>query len=188
MSEQVQILHHVPGRIRIKVLRLRDKPQACKAIDDMAAAIQGVQSIKAHPVTGSVLVHYDKADPDVMHRLEQALEQLENFLAFIDPNEKGAGDADESTGTDGEHVPKEELILRGLTGLVDKSDRQIRQASGGAVNLATVLSLLLGAGLASLTGKGSPILLAGLLMVSFQSYGALQQAARGRSMSQPASL
>jgi hypothetical protein len=92
MSEQVQVLHHIPGRIRIKVPYLKDKPEACKTIDDMAVAIHAVHCIKAHPVTGSVLVHYDKADPDVMPRLEQALEQLENFLSFIEPNAGEAGD------------------------------------------------------------------------------------------------
>jgi hypothetical protein len=179
MSEQVQILHHVPGRIRIKVPRLKGKPKACKAIDDMAIAIQGVHGVKAHPVTGSVLVHYDKANPEVMRRLEQALEELENFLAFIDPNVQEDGGIGGFSVPNAEQDAREELLLRKFAEVIDKSDQQIRQASHGAVDLATALPLLLAGALVVLDGKAYPMLLAGLMTMSFQSHGRLHQTEQG---------
>lgn len=51
-------IHHVPGRLRVKIPILKHKPAAEREIRDLLD-LYGVDEIKIQTVTGSVVVHYD---------------------------------------------------------------------------------------------------------------------------------
>lgn len=52
-------LHKVPGRLRVKLPRLRNHPQRSRRVRDLLEAQLGVEVVTANEVTGSVLVYYD---------------------------------------------------------------------------------------------------------------------------------
>lgn len=53
-------LHHVPGRLRLQLPRLRDRRDACDAISADLGTIEGVVAAHANPRTGSIIIHYDR--------------------------------------------------------------------------------------------------------------------------------
>ena len=52
------LVHDVPGRLRVKLEKLRNNPYRLKQVQDLLA-IEGVHRVKSSPVTGSVVVEYD---------------------------------------------------------------------------------------------------------------------------------
>ena len=54
-----QYIHHVPGRLRLQTQQLRDT-RAAQAARDAALRIAGVTEARANPITGSLIILYDR--------------------------------------------------------------------------------------------------------------------------------
>jgi hypothetical protein len=53
-------VHHVPGRLRLRLRHLQGRRGACNDASASAAAIEGVIEACANPATGSLTIHYDQ--------------------------------------------------------------------------------------------------------------------------------
>ena len=53
-------LHHVPGRIRIKIPAIKGKPFHAQDLEKKLTVISGVYIVSVNPLTGSVLAYYDE--------------------------------------------------------------------------------------------------------------------------------
>jgi copper chaperone CopZ len=55
-------IHHVPGRLRVRIPSLQKDP---RKIEDIKAILQinGIQNTKVNPLTGSIVINYD---PDIL--------------------------------------------------------------------------------------------------------------------------
>jgi copper chaperone CopZ len=67
-----QIVHAIPGRVRVKIARLKENPVLAREVQGQLSAVQGIQQVEVNPVTGSVLVLYDRT----------ALESLDSLLSL----------------------------------------------------------------------------------------------------------
>ena len=63
-------LHHVPGRLRVKIPGLKTSPEQAQKIRDLLDEVNGVERASVNPVTGSVLIlyHSDLVDPEEILR------------------------------------------------------------------------------------------------------------------------
>ncbi len=71
----IQILHAIPGRIRVKVAQIRETPALAAQIREHLASVPGVQKVETNVRAASVLIQYDVA----------ALSSPEGFQAFVKP-------------------------------------------------------------------------------------------------------
>jgi hypothetical protein len=55
-----EYLHHVPGRLRLRIRRLRGDRRATRLACDAAAEIPGVREASANAATGSLIIEYDR--------------------------------------------------------------------------------------------------------------------------------
>lgn len=55
----MQIKHHVPGRLRIKLPPVRKDPAKAEAVAGHVRTLEGVRSVEVNTVSASVIVHYD---------------------------------------------------------------------------------------------------------------------------------
>lgn len=64
----VEYIHHVPGRIRVKSPLIKKNEANARAAMQLVQSLDGVTSVEVNPVTGSVIVNYDKhvLDPFAM--------------------------------------------------------------------------------------------------------------------------
>ena len=64
----VQTAHWVPGRVRLRVPSLAENGPGAAMLRDKLPTIQGVQSVKLDPATGSVLIVYreDQLRPELL--------------------------------------------------------------------------------------------------------------------------
>lgn len=54
-------VHHVPGRLRVRLTRLKRNPALAERLRGSLAQIPGVGEVRTNLVTGSLLVSYDAA-------------------------------------------------------------------------------------------------------------------------------
>jgi len=57
----VQVAHVMPGRVRLKVDKVKGNPAFAKKAQDRLAKVPGIKQVEAKPLTGSVLIYYDAA-------------------------------------------------------------------------------------------------------------------------------
>lgn len=51
--------HKTPGRIRVRVTNLRNRNKAAKSLEVLLVSQPGISHVRANPITGNVLVHFD---------------------------------------------------------------------------------------------------------------------------------
>ena len=56
--DSANTLHHVPGRLRVKIPALKSNPQKSKEINDLLD-LYGVYTVRVNTMTGSTIVTYD---------------------------------------------------------------------------------------------------------------------------------
>lgn len=52
-------MHSIPGRLRVKIPAIKRHPERAKAIQDFLKGLNGIESIRANTITGSVVVKYE---------------------------------------------------------------------------------------------------------------------------------
>jgi hypothetical protein len=58
---EVSLVHHVPGRLRLRSAALKGDARAGEGIQERLAVIAGVHSVTVNPKTGSLLLQYNPA-------------------------------------------------------------------------------------------------------------------------------
>jgi hypothetical protein len=60
-SPALEVVHHVPGRLRLRSGAIKDNDHACERARRKLAEIEGITSVTANSCTGSLLLQYDIA-------------------------------------------------------------------------------------------------------------------------------
>ena len=80
---EFNVVHHVPGRLRLRSAALKGIDRACEQARGHLAQIAGVKAASVNPITGSVLLEYD---PGVLSP-DQAIEALAVHGTVLGANE-----------------------------------------------------------------------------------------------------
>lgn len=67
-------VHSIPGRLRVKIPSLKGHAEKAISIQNLLKAIDGVESIRANTITGSVVVKYEAvstSDDEILSVLEE---------------------------------------------------------------------------------------------------------------------
>jgi hypothetical protein len=141
----------MPGRIRLRISRLKQNPAFGQVLLERLSAVQGIRRVEVNPVTGSVLVLYDGTEMAPLESLISIAETLTPLFPEFDLTELEAWlDA----SADGSHaaVPWAE----NLSTFLGMLNTKVGAATGG-VDLKLLLPLalfLLGIRGLLVTGKG----------------------------------
>jgi cation transport ATPase len=68
-------VHHVPGRLRVKVPGMKRNPRIADAVQDLLAHVDGVRTSEVNLAVGCVRIRYDMAATDadsVLTAMDQA--------------------------------------------------------------------------------------------------------------------
>ncbi len=60
MLSELQVLHRLPGRLRLRLEKLRGNDALASVVSSRLAVVPGIRSVEVNPLTGSVLLQYDK--------------------------------------------------------------------------------------------------------------------------------
>jgi hypothetical protein len=78
--------HHVPGRLRVRVPRIKGAMTEARALESSLSAIKGVSGVESRELTGSIIIHYDPQTVD----LQTLLLRLGNTAIPIADSANGA--------------------------------------------------------------------------------------------------
>ena len=67
---QLNLVHHIPGRLRFRSAALKGDASAGELARARFSRIEGVTSVAANPITGSLLVEYDPPTLSPAHVLD----------------------------------------------------------------------------------------------------------------------
>jgi hypothetical protein len=88
MSQYLGVIHHVAGRLRIKLPALRGNVEAAHSAAAELQTLGGVRSCLANPVTGSLLIQYDG-----VHVVEVVFDRLKGLGHDIRAHRAAPADA-----------------------------------------------------------------------------------------------
>lgn len=177
MHKHVRVVHHVPGRVRLKVPHVKGSRSLSKRIEDIAGAVPGVHSVEASPITGSVVVRYDKNDPRTRERLKRALDDMNTLLSIALPEVGETQEAVKVLAPDLEALAGRFPATRGIIDSLKASDRKVKQASGGVIDLKTLFPLAVAGSMFFLDAKSKPLILGTLGLISLHSFVTLHEPA-----------
>jgi hypothetical protein len=78
-SEGLQVVHALPGRVRLKVAGIKGNPALARRVQQQLAQVPGIKEAAAQAATGSLLIYYDLAQlcsPDSLERLSGTWKEL----------------------------------------------------------------------------------------------------------------
>ncbi len=91
-------LHHVPGRIRIKIPGIKGKPFYAQELAKKLQLIAGVYLVSVNSLTGSVLAYYDERSTDACAITDVVSRETGVDLSKASPPDKYMDDALSKTG------------------------------------------------------------------------------------------
>jgi hypothetical protein len=146
----IQVIHAIPGRVRVKISRLKENPALGREIRERLSAVQGIQRVEVNPITGSVLILYDRTgfeSADSLLSLATCLSPLFPDLEFSELE-----DWLTSVNGDGNATPLAERLVT----LFGSLNTKVGETTGG-IDLKLLLPLtlfLLGMRGVLVAGKG----------------------------------
>src|ERR1022692_2611716 len=90
MVHGAKVVHHLPGRLRVRLPRSKRDPHLLEQVRDFVQGLGGVCDVEINPVTGSILVHYRPESESAVHSLlaqasiVEALEEAPPLLTEAD--------------------------------------------------------------------------------------------------------
>jgi hypothetical protein len=138
--EGLQVVHALPGRVRLKVAGVKGNPDLARRAQESLAQVPGIKQVAAQPTTGSLLIHYDLDQLCSMASLEMlsgTLKELFPEIEVADLAAEVACLAEKSAPAAGAPV------TTALTGSLQSVNTKLAQLTGGFdLRLLLPLSLI----------------------------------------------
>jgi hypothetical protein len=145
MIHKGHVIHHVRGRMRVKVPGAKGDPALLQLIKEAISPLRGVRQVEVNPSTGSVVVLYDASGHDqFQHQL--AMQASQSGLFMLQPPELSEVDQlARRIEQEAEFLSEHSDTARKMVDLVKDINLSIRKATNNAVDLKVLLPLALAA-------------------------------------------
>jgi len=60
--EGIQVVHALPGRVRLKVAKVKGDPSFARQAEERLSQVLGIERVEAKPATGSLLIYFSLAE------------------------------------------------------------------------------------------------------------------------------
>ena len=134
-----RIVHHIPGRLRIKVLGSQEGSEYFAAVKHAIGELPGVDSVSVNPPASSIVVRYKPSETHLRMRLEED-PQIGAWLSLAgaDPIDDAAADAITAGMA---YLQRHSRLAETIVSGAEHLDANLRQASAGYLDLKVLLPL-----------------------------------------------
>jgi hypothetical protein len=135
MIRGAPVVHHLPGRLRVRLPRAQRTAQLLQQLRGFVEGLGGVRQVEINPVTGSLLVYYEPESEEQIHGLLRS--QADGF-----GSPPGLTDADELAATiekEAEFLAAHSEVALQVVQAVKSLNREVRVATDNAVDLKVLL-------------------------------------------------
>jgi hypothetical protein len=175
MRNRVEILHHVPGRIRLKVVAAKGDDARWAKVQRIVNSVDGVRHIKTNRITGSITINYDMSDRSFRQRLEKALQENDALLSFIVPELGQAEKISELIKSDAELLRRRSRVASSFYTAINRIDLALKRATNNMIGLKLLLALALAGYSLFADRKRIPLVLLMLLLLIVHTFATFNQ-------------
>lgn len=173
-ARPARIVHHVPGRLRIKVVGAREETEFFAAVQGVIGTLHGVDSVRVNPASSSIVVDYRPSDT-VFHFRLQDDPRVRSWLHLEGEDALLAG-IDEAVTAGARYLERHSRLAESIVSSAEHMDSGLRNASGGYLDLKVLFPLGVAAAtsLHKARGRGTPMWLT-LSTFAFNAFIALHR-------------
>jgi hypothetical protein len=175
MRNHVETLHHVPGRIRLKVVAAKGDDARWAKVQRIVNSVDGVQHVKTNRIAGSITINYDKSDGSFRQRLEKAFQENDALLSFIVPELGEAKKISELIESDAELLSKRSRVASSFYTAITRIDLALKRATNNMLDLKLLLALALAGYSLFADRKRIPLVLLMLLLLVIHTFATFNQ-------------
>jgi hypothetical protein len=168
--------HHVPGRMRLKVLGVLAEEDFFATVKKVIANLEGVHSVRVNASSSSIVIDYSPADT-VFHFRLQDDPNVSAWLHLQGDDALLAGvDEAVATGTHEHYLAQHSRLAEDLVAGAEQLDLKLRSVSDGYVDLKLLLPLVfaVATSMRQARGRGTPMWLS-LGTFAFNSFLAMHR-------------
>ena len=144
MTSHAHIVHHTPGRLRLKVAGAKGNADFLDRVKDALGPIQGIREIEVNSVTGSVLVHYDSENFENFHQdVHDHASRNDLFAIQHQPSITKVDEAVDKIEREAEYLAKRSHTARVVVDFLHDLDVKVKQTTNNAVDLKVLVPLAL---------------------------------------------
>ena len=174
MPHEVEVVHHITGRVRLKVKNAKNRPHVLEPIRKTLSEVTGVEFSAANALTGSILLQYAPTpDGQFVERLK-VLGQETGLFELTDLDTSHRTQSGQATETESEYLGSHSKLGALVIDEVRRANLEIKKASSNVVDLNVLLPIGFAISSVSVMGlrMGTPLWLT-LAMSSFNSFVSL---------------
>lgn len=138
-ARPARIVHHVPGRLRIKVLGVRAESEFLAAVQSVIGALQGVDLVRVNPSSSSIVIHYTPSDTIFHFRLQQ--DPTLGSLLELDGEDALLAEIDEAVTASVRYLERHSRLAESIVSTAEQLDSNLRKVSDGYLDLKVLLPL-----------------------------------------------
>jgi Heavy metal associated domain 2 len=137
-QQKAYVVHHIPGRMRLKVPRAKGNPAALKEVCEFVSGLPGVSSVEVNAQTGSVLIHYDHNQSPEFHGELRRRAEREDLFSLV-PDVKEAEEVMDVVTRDADLLAKRSAAARFVVDTFDGLDLRMKRATNNALSFRVLL-------------------------------------------------
>lgn len=138
-ARPARIVHHVPGRLRIKVLGVRAESEFLAAVQSVIGAVHGVDLVRVNPSSSSIVIHYTPSDTIFHFRLQQ--DPALGSLLELNGEDALLAEIDEAVTASVRYLERHSRLAESIVSTAEQLDSNLRKVSDGYLDLKVLLPL-----------------------------------------------
>lgn len=157
LARKGNIVHHVPGRLRIKIMGAPASDSFFSDIKKTILNFPGVNLVRVNPHSSSIVVNYISQDADFHNRIHDD-PALKQWLTLL--KEDGSSDLiDPKFSIDSIYSAQHSRIAESIVSVAEQLDAGLLQASNGYLDFKVLLPLgiAVATSLHRARGRGTPM-------------------------------
>jgi Heavy metal associated domain 2 len=141
---EAHVVHHIPGRMRIKLPFLKGASAHSQQINDLLMPVEGLRQVDFNPITGSVLLHYDpeKHEHFSKHLTKHVQDAMGLNLVLTTMN--GGATSERNADQSVTPVIRETKLAREISKFFTNINQNIKAATDDVFDLKSLLPVGLG--------------------------------------------
>ena len=138
-ARPARIVHHVPGRLRLKVLGAPAEAEFFSAVRNVIGALHGVDSVRVNSASASIVIDYRPSDTVFRFRLQEDA-GLGSWL-LLEGEDALLAEIDEAVTVSARYLQHHSRLAEAIVSTAEQLDTGLRQASDGFLDLKVLLPL-----------------------------------------------
>jgi cation transport ATPase len=139
MAHDAEIVHHVRGRLRMKIKKAKGDECLLEQIRQAMVSIPGVREVTVNPTTGSIVLNYDPEDHGEFHQRLQ--DHSQEHICVCHPPRLQIDQMADAIDQEAEFLAEHSHAARAVVTFCKDVDRQIKVASNNTVDLKVLVPL-----------------------------------------------